>query len=45
MISNQQRMLLAETNVKKNGVVGTEQIALDTRRNAIVNGGEIAIIH
>ena len=45
MISNQQRMLLAETNVKKNGVVGTEQIALDTRRNVIVNGGEIAIIH
>ena len=45
MISNQQKMLLAETNAKKNGVVGTGQIALDTRRNAIVNGGEIAIIH
>ena len=45
MISNQRKMLHAETNVKKNGVVGIEQIALGTRRNAIVNGGEIAIIH
>ena len=45
MISNQQKMLLAETNAKKNGVVGTEQIAFFSRRNANVNGGEIAIIH
>ena len=45
MIRNQLEMSHVTTDVKKNGVVGIELIALDMRRNAIVNGGEIAIIH